>query len=110
MNSMYRFLPSSSARKWSWKYPHRVRYTAILSSADGSQSIPSFASLKIHGLMSAPRPTIAACAFDIPIRSFNSYRVNISPFPTTGIPRSACIAPIVSQFAAFVYRASFVLP
>ena len=48
----------------------------------------SATSLKIQGLMSAPRPTMEAEAPDTSMRCLCSYHVSMSPLPTTGMFRS----------------------
>ena len=70
---------------------------ASLSSAVGNHSLRSLNSLKIHGLMSAPRPVISA--FTCVCRSSldaASYCVRMSPFAVTGTPIRLATSSITS--------------
>ncbi len=59
-------------------------------------------SRKSHGLISAPRASITDETPALAMRSLASKWVRMSPFPTTGIPRSAAILPMRSQSAALL--------
>ena len=104
---MCRRNPSSSRGKWS-RSSHNLAYTPTRSRALGAHSRPSRTSRKIQGFTSAPRPTIVACAPESSARFLCSYHVRMSPLPITGIRLSRAMSRMASQFAARVYRCSFV--